>query len=133
MRASRSPTSSTLRDAYTFGHCQRVAEFSEAICRELGLPHDMTDEISLAARIHDLGKIGIRDNVLLKPERLDRGEFFHMMEHAEIGARLTAFLPEFREGTTLHSPPPREVGRLGLPVRLEGRCDPARRAHHRRR
>ncbi len=87
------------RDAYTFGHCKRVAEFTTEICKELGLPFDLTEEISLAARIHDLGKIGIRDNVLLKPARLERDEFSHMMEHPEIGARLTAFLPEFAEGS----------------------------------
>ncbi|MGE0600386.1 MAG: HD-GYP domain-containing protein [Dehalococcoidia bacterium] len=87
------------RDAYTFGHCKRVAEFTREICKELGLPFDLSEEISLAARIHDLGKIGIRDNVLLKPARLERDEFSHMMEHPEIGARLTAFLPEFAEGT----------------------------------
>lgn len=87
------------RDAYTFGHCKRVSEFAEELCREIGLPVDMTEEISLAARIHDLGKIGIRDNVLLKPARLSTEEFCHMREHAELGARLTAFLPEFKDGT----------------------------------
>jgi HD-GYP domain-containing protein (c-di-GMP phosphodiesterase class II) len=112
------------RDAYTFGHCQRVAEFSEAICRELGLPRDLTEEIALAARIHDLGKIGIRDDVLLKPDRLDRGEFFHMMEHAEIGARLTAFLPEFKKGTTFIRHHHEKWDGSGYPSGLKGEAIP---------
>lgn len=112
------------RDAYTFGHCKRVAEFSEAICREMGLPHDMTDEVSLAARIHDLGKIGIRDNVLLKPARLEEDEFCHMMEHPEIGARLTAFLPEFRAGSTYIRHHHEKWDGSGYPEGLKGTAIP---------
>lgn len=112
------------RDAYTFGHCKRVAEFAEAICREMGLPRDMSDEISLAARIHDLGKIGVRDNVLLKPARLDQHEFCHMMEHAEIGARLTAFLPEFKAGTTYIRHHHERWDGSGYPSGLKGQAIP---------
>jgi HD-GYP domain-containing protein (c-di-GMP phosphodiesterase class II) len=112
------------RDAYTFGHCKRVAEFSEAICRELGLPRDLTDEVSLAARIHDLGKIAIRDDVLLKPARLDEHEFCHMMEHPEVGARLTAFLPEFRAGTTFIRHHHEKWDGSGYPAGLSGESIP---------
>jgi hypothetical protein len=87
------------RDPYTFGHCKRVAEFSRAICAAMGLSPDLTDEIVLAARVHDVGKIGIRDSVLLKPERLTDEEFGHIKEHPEIGARLTARFPDFAKGT----------------------------------
>ena len=87
------------RDPYTFGHCKRVAEFTGELCAELGLSHDLTEEIVLAARVHDVGKIGIRDAVLLKPERLTEEEFAHIKEHPEIGARLTARFPDFAKGT----------------------------------
>ncbi len=112
------------RDSYTFGHCMRVADFSRMICKELGLPFDMTEEIYLAARIHDLGKIGIRDNVLLKPARLEREEFSHMMEHAEIGARLTAFLPEFKDGTTYIRHHHEKWDGTGYPSSLKGNAIP---------
>jgi HD-GYP domain-containing protein (c-di-GMP phosphodiesterase class II) len=112
------------RDSYTFGHCKRVAEFSEALCREIGLPHDMLDEIALAARIHDLGKIGVRDNVLLKPARLDEHEFCHMMEHPQIGARLTAFLPEFKAGTSYIRHHHEKWDGTGYPDGLEGPAIP---------
>ncbi len=87
------------RDPYTFGHCKRVADFCQQICQELGLAYDASDEIVLAARVHDVGKIGIRDAVLLKPGRLTDEEFAHIKEHPEIGARLTARFPEFAKGT----------------------------------
>jgi hypothetical protein len=87
------------RDPYTFGHCRRVAIFSEGICREMGLSHDLTEEIVLAARVHDVGKIGIRDSVLQKPGRLTEEEFAHIKEHPDIGARLTARFPDFARGT----------------------------------
>lgn len=87
------------RDPYTFGHCKRVAEFSKMICAAMGLSPDLTDEIVLAARVHDVGKIGIRDSVLLKPGRLNEDEFDHIKQHPEIGARLTARFPDFAKGT----------------------------------
>jgi HD-GYP domain-containing protein (c-di-GMP phosphodiesterase class II) len=87
------------RDPYTYGHCKRVAEFSAAICARLGLSPDLTDEVVLAARVHDVGKIGIRDAVLLKPSALTDEEFAHIKEHPEIGARLTARFPDFASGT----------------------------------
>ncbi|MEO8541522.1 MAG: HD-GYP domain-containing protein [bacterium] len=87
------------RDPYTFGHCKRVSEFTNELCRQLGLSHDLTEEIVLAARVHDVGKIGIRDAVLLKPARLTEEEFAHIKEHPDIGARLTARFPDFARGT----------------------------------
>jgi HD-GYP domain-containing protein (c-di-GMP phosphodiesterase class II) len=112
------------RDSYTFGHCRRVGEFTEQLCQQMGLPKDMTDEIVLAARIHDLGKIGIRDSVLLKPARLDHDEFCHMMEHPEIGARLTRFLPEFQNGTRYIRHHHEKFDGTGYPDKLAGEAIP---------
>ena len=87
------------RDPYTFGHCKRVAEYAAALCRQMGFSPDLTDEIVLAARVHDVGKIGIRDSVLLKPDRLSDDEYDHIKQHPDIGARLTARFPDFAAGT----------------------------------
>ena len=87
------------RDPYTFGHCRRVAEFAAELCAHMRYSPDLTDEIVLAARVHDVGKIGIRDAVLLKPSRLTPEEFDHIKQHPDIGARLTARFPDFSRGT----------------------------------
>jgi hypothetical protein len=112
------------RDPYTFGHCRRVAIFSEGICREMGLSHDLTEEIILAARVHDVGKIGIRDSVLQKPGRLTDAEFDHIKQHPDIGARLTARFPDFGHGTRyIRHHHERWDGR-GYPMGLRGKDIP---------
>jgi HD-GYP domain-containing protein (c-di-GMP phosphodiesterase class II) len=112
------------RDPYTFGHCRRVAVFSEGICRELGLSRDLTDEIVLAARVHDVGKIGIRDAVLQKPGRLTEEEFAHIKEHPDIGARLTARFPDFAHGTKYIRHHHERWDGKGYPSGLKGRDIP---------
>jgi hypothetical protein len=109
------------RDPYTFGHCRRVAVFSEGICRELGLSRDLTDEIVLAARVHDVGKIGIRDAVLQKPGKLTDEEFAHIKEHPDIGARLTARFPDFAHGTRYIRHHHERWDGKGYPSGLKGR------------
>ena len=108
------------RDPYTFGHCRRVADFSREVCKQLGLPHDLAEEIVLAARVHDVGKIGIRDAVLLKPGRLTDEEFAHIKEHPEIGARLTARFPDFSHGTRYIRHHHEKFDGSGYPMGLKG-------------
>lgn len=108
------------RDPYTFGHCKRVADFSRDVCRQLGLPHDLSEEIVLAARVHDVGKIGIRDAVLLKPGRLTDEEFAHIKEHPDIGARLTARFPDFSHGTRYIRHHHEKFDGTGYPMGLKG-------------
>lgn len=109
------------RDPYTFGHCKRVAEFATEICGQLGLSRDLTDEIVLAARVHDVGKIGIRDAVLLKPGRLTDEEYAHIQGHPDIGARLTARFPDFARGTRYIRHHHERWDGGGYPSRLRGR------------
>lgn len=109
------------RDQYTFGHCRRVAHYAQQICARLGLSPDETDEVVLAARVHDVGKIGIRDAVLLKPERLTDDEFRHIKEHPDIGARLTARFPEFARGTRYIRHHHEKVDGSGYPLGLKGK------------
>ena len=109
------------RDPYTFGHCKRVAEFTGALCRQMGLSHDVTDEIVLAARVHDVGKIGIRDAVLLKPSKLTALEYDHIKQHPDIGARLTARFPDFSKGTKYIRHHHEKWDGSGYPSGLRGR------------
>lgn len=87
------------RDPYTAEHSKRVAEYARGICRKLGLSQDVADEIVAAARVHDVGKVGVRDAVLLKPTQLTDEEFGEIKQHPDIGARLTARFPDFGRGT----------------------------------
>jgi len=74
------------RDPYTAGHSERVAEYSLWIAKRLGLETHLCDELYKAALLHDIGKIGIQDDILRKPERLTNEEFEIIKQHTVIGA-----------------------------------------------
>ncbi|MCL7713429.1 HD-GYP domain-containing protein [Stenotrophomonas mori] len=76
------------RDRYTDQHCDRVSQLAEALGRHCGLSDTRLGHLVLAARFHDVGKIGIRDDVLLHPGRLDEARMETMRSHPERGARL---------------------------------------------
>lgn len=73
------------RDPETGGHILRMAHYSRLIAEQLGLPADQCSDLYRAAPMHDIGKIGIPDGILLKPGRLDEDEFRVMMEHPRMG------------------------------------------------
>lgn len=87
-----------LRDRYTHGHCRRVADLSGLLARRVGLPPEEVERIMMAARVHDVGKIGIKSTVLMKPGDLTDVEWIEMRSHPEIGARLILKFPEFASG-----------------------------------
>jgi putative two-component system response regulator len=76
------------RDDVTGQHAQRVGALAALLAREVGMDEDGADLIRLAAPLHDVGKIGIPDAILLKPGRLTPGEFDVMRTHITIGARI---------------------------------------------
>ena len=76
------------RDDGTGEHPRRVGRNAAAIAHELGWPDDEVALLESAALLHDVGKIGIRDTVLLKPGKLSEQEFEHMKAHTTIGARI---------------------------------------------
>jgi two-component system response regulator RpfG len=73
------------RDEDTGNHVIRMAKYSRVIAEQLGLSKDECDAIELAAPMHDIGKIGIPDEILRKPARLTHGEFEIMKTHTQIG------------------------------------------------
>jgi len=73
------------RDQYTAGHSRRVADVSVLIGRELGLSRHELEQLHLGALLHDVGKIGVPDAVLLKTSRLTPAEFRQVQEHTRIG------------------------------------------------
>ncbi len=78
------------KDVYLKGHSRRVAEQAASIAEELGLDADMVENVRLAGRLHDVGKIGIREDVLNKPGKLTDAEFEHVKQHVEIGMEILA-------------------------------------------
>jgi response regulator RpfG family c-di-GMP phosphodiesterase len=78
------------KDMYLRGHSQRVAELGAAIADELDLGREMAENIRLAGRLHDVGKIGIREEVLNKPGPLSADEYEHVKDHVRIGMDILA-------------------------------------------
>ncbi|MBC7544062.1 MAG: response regulator [Candidatus Sericytochromatia bacterium] len=78
------------RDAYTGGHSERVSTYARAIAKQIGLTTAEQELIAIGALLHDIGKIGIRENVLCKPDRLTTEERAHIRTHARIGANIIA-------------------------------------------
>ncbi len=76
------------RDEHTGAHIQRMARYSEVIARRLGLNEEAVESILYAAPLHDIGKIGIPDEILLKPGPLNEQEWEIMKKHTEIGAEI---------------------------------------------
>lgn len=78
------------KDVYLRGHSRRVAEQAASIAEELGLDADVVENVRLAARLHDVGKIGIREDILNKPGKLTVEEYAHVKEHVNIGMEILA-------------------------------------------
>jgi HD-GYP domain-containing protein (c-di-GMP phosphodiesterase class II) len=76
------------KDPYTEGHSQRVSEFSIAIARQLEISQEDIHHIRIGSLLHDVGKIGIPDEILGKPARLTDDEFEEMKKHPSIGANI---------------------------------------------
>jgi putative nucleotidyltransferase with HDIG domain len=83
------------RDAYTAGHSKAVAEYSRDIARELGLDQSEVERIHLCGLVHDIGKIGVRAEVLEKRAALDEGEWDEMRRHPAIGEAILLEVPGY--------------------------------------
>ena len=84
------------RDPYTDGHCERLSKYAVALGASLGLTKDELSALERGGYLHDIGKIGIPDSVLLKPTRLTPEEFELMKQHTIIGDRLCGELRSLR-------------------------------------
>jgi diguanylate cyclase (GGDEF)-like protein/putative nucleotidyltransferase with HDIG domain len=79
-----------IRDAGTAAHSQTVARYAEGTARALGFAPDRCERMRWAGIVHDVGKIGVDDAILLKPGALSAEEEAEMRKHPEIGARILA-------------------------------------------
>ena len=76
------------KDAYTRGHSERVAVYASRIAREMNLPKELIERVYFAGLLHDVGKIGIPDAIITKPDRLNEEEYEEIKRHPEIGAKI---------------------------------------------
>ncbi|WP_396129030.1 HD domain-containing protein [Exiguobacterium mexicanum] len=120
------------RDSYTAGHSERVAAYSVELAQALQLPNEQIELLRKSALLHDIGKIGIRDDVLLKEGKLTDHEFAQIQEHPTIGIHilnqiaLPDSLQPIMAGSGLIT-----KGLMGAVIRMDwsGR-DSALRSHH---
>lgn len=85
-------TALEVRDLHTRKHSTRVSKYAHMIAEEMGCTEEELDIISFSGSLHDIGKIGIRDDILLKPGRLTEEEFEKIKEHPVIGADIISRL-----------------------------------------
>jgi putative nucleotidyltransferase with HDIG domain len=85
------------KDPYTRGHSERVATYSAAIAKEMGLPAADIERTRLSALLHDVGKIGVDDRIIRKPTALSEEEFEVMKTHPIKGAAIMSAIPQLAD------------------------------------
>ncbi len=112
------------KDPYTHGHCERVADHSAKIAQELGLNTEEVEIVKTAAFLHDLGNIGVSNQILHKRGRLTIEEFENVKRHTAIGARILEPIcskKEIIEGIKFHH---ERMDGSGYPVALNDKTIP---------
>jgi len=84
------------KDRYTEGHCERLSKYSVAMAERLGLPDELRVALRRAGVVHDIGKIGVPEQILTKPGPLTDEEWKIMKQHPVTGERICAPLKSFR-------------------------------------
>jgi len=84
------------KDPYTAGHSERVMGYSVMIAEDLGLDESSVRTVKMGSLIHDIGKIGIPDSILTKPNGLSDAEYALIRQHPVIGARMVESIPSFQ-------------------------------------
>lgn len=83
------------RDAYTGKHSSNVSKYVDLLCKHVSLNKEEREEIKIAASIHDIGKVGISDSILKKPDKLTYDEYEVMKKHPVIGANIVGKINEY--------------------------------------
>ncbi len=113
-----------LRDAYTGGHTMRVTRYSLLLAEQLGLPPDQIELVRLGTPLHDIGKIGIDDAILRKPDRLTPAEFEVMKQHTVKGAEILQGVPDLHPVIPIARSHHERWDGLGYPDGLKGEAAP---------
>lgn len=108
------------KDVYLAGHSERVTEYSIDVAKELGLPQEKIHLLEQAGKLHDIGKIGVSDDVLHKPGKLNESEWQEVKQHPSVGAELLGYLENFREQTESVKSHHERYDGSGYPDKLRG-------------
>jgi putative nucleotidyltransferase with HDIG domain len=76
------------KDAYTRGHSERVGVYASKLAREMNFPKEFIERVYIAGLLHDVGKIGVPDRIITKPDKLNDEEYDEIKKHPEIGAKI---------------------------------------------
>jgi HD-GYP domain-containing protein (c-di-GMP phosphodiesterase class II) len=109
-----------LRDSYTGGHSNRVAEYNRGTAVTLGLSYSNTNDIVMAGLLHDIGKIGVPDHVLLKKGKLTDEEFELIKKHPEFGWMALKSVRAFEEVSLMLLHHHERIDGRGYPGKLKG-------------
>ncbi len=109
-----------MKDHYTFGHSMRVTYFALNLGRSLGLNENELYTLELATLFHDIGKIGVPDKVLLKPERLTTNEFELMAQHPVNSAEILSGFSDFEKVAKYARHHHERIDGNGYPDKLAG-------------
>jgi putative nucleotidyltransferase with HDIG domain len=112
------------RDPYTAGHSVRVAEYSHVLAKAMGLSEKAAETIRVAAQLHDIGKIGIPDEILQKPGRLTPREYGLIKLHPQIGRKILEKVALFKELLTVVELHHENHDGSGYPLGLAGQNVP---------
>jgi putative two-component system response regulator len=108
------------RDADSDGHSLRVTVFATRLAQQLGLSESETRTIKRGVLLHDIGKIGIPDELLRKPGQLSQSEWLLMQRHPEIGSRILSSIKFLKEAAQLVLHHHEQYDGNGYPQRLKG-------------
>lgn len=113
-----------LRDPFTLGHSQYVTRYSVLLAKKLGLPQDSIDLIRNAGLLHDIGKIGIPDAILLKPFPLTSNEHQNIQQHTTLGADILEKAHSLKHLSPIVRHHHERYDGNGYPDRLKGQAIP---------
>lgn len=108
------------KDPETSGHCYRVSDYASRTAEFMGMDKAAVDQIRVAAHLHDIGKIGVAESILLKPARLTEEEYAKIKLHSSIGARILMPIELFGNISTIVRHHHERFDGLGYPDGLKG-------------
>ena len=108
------------KDTYTIGHSDRVSEYSVLLGKKLGLPEEQLKTLKIGGLFHDIGKIGIPDSILLKPDKLSDDEYSQIKNHPSIGAHILGSAEVFKDIIPIVKYHHEKYDGNGYPSRLKG-------------
>jgi putative two-component system response regulator len=108
------------RDPFSPGHCERVSSYSVRLGQSLGLPDAELAALQTAGIVHDVGKVAVPEEIMMKPGPLTQDEVEIMREHAVVGERLCAGVKSFRGALPLIRHHHERMDGSGYPGGLKG-------------